>query len=84
MDNSGAGFTVEIAPSSVGNTQDYYIKVDDFSQLDANEIYTIEVSSCFILISMLHSHIIVPIYYWYIQYTGDYLNLLNNWLYITR
>ncbi len=47
MDNSGAGFTVEIAPSSVGNTQDYYIKVGDFSRLDENEIYTIEVSFVF-------------------------------------
>ncbi|XP_072039294.1 cadherin-23-like [Amphiura filiformis] len=43
-DNSGAGFTVETAPSSAGSTRDYYIKVGDFSKLVPDMIYTIEVS----------------------------------------
>ncbi|XP_072037582.1 cadherin-23-like [Amphiura filiformis] len=43
-DNSGAGFTVETAPSSVGSTRDYYIKVGDFSKLVPDMTYTIQVS----------------------------------------
>ena len=47
MDDLGAGFAAEIAPSSVGSNRDYYIKVADFSELDLGTTYTIQVNNSF-------------------------------------
>ena len=41
----GAWFEVEIAPSSNGNLRGYYVKVTDFTQLEVDQSYNIEVSS---------------------------------------
>ena len=44
MDDSDAGFEVEIAPTSVGNVRDYYVTVTDFTKLTENMVYNITVS----------------------------------------
>ena len=44
MDDSDARFAVEIAPTSEGNSRDYYVTVTDFTKLVENMVYNITVS----------------------------------------
>ena len=53
-DESGAGFDVEIAPSSNGNFRDYYVTVTDFTQLEVDKSYKIKVSSNINIINTLN------------------------------
>ena len=59
MDESNAGFDVEIAPSSNGNLRDYYVKVTDFTKLEVGQSYNIEVSSDINIINTFNLSLIV-------------------------